>query len=80
MRGLESLKVKAFRRKRLPNPYPGGQLPWQVYHMVRNALVQTCRRYGPTGPMGIIQIVPDVANPFAMLRIPTSGSGAIRNR
>jgi hypothetical protein len=67
VKGLESLKVVPFTRDRVPNPYPGGELPWQVYHTVRNALVQTCRQYGPTGPMGVIKIVPDVANPLMML-------------
>src|SRR5262249_23044366 len=34
------------------NPYPDGQLPWQVYHTTRNAVVRTCRRHGATGPLG----------------------------
>ena len=36
--GLDSLKVKAFTQDHLPNDYPGGDLPWQTYHTVRNAL------------------------------------------
>jgi len=55
-KGLDSLKVIPFTRDRVPNEYPGGDLPWQMYHGVRNALVQTCRRYGPTGPMGVVKI------------------------
>jgi hypothetical protein len=66
-KGLDSLKVKAFTQDRLPNEHPGGELPWQTYHTVRNALVQTCRRYGATGPMGVVKIVPDVENPVMML-------------
>jgi hypothetical protein len=66
-KGLDSLKVKSFTRDRVPNEYPGGDLPWQAYHRVRNALVQTCRRYGPTGPMGVIKIVPQVEFPLRML-------------
>ena len=66
-KGLKSLKVKPFNRERVPNDYPSGDLPWQTYHTVRNALVQTCRRYGPTGPMGVIKIVEGVANPLMML-------------
>lgn len=62
-KGLDSLKVKAFTRDRIPNDDPGGEVPWQIYHGVRNALVQTCRRYGPTGPMGVVTIAPDVADP-----------------
>ena len=65
--GLDSLKVKAFTQDHLPNDYPGGDLPWQTYHTVRNALVQTCRRYGPTGPMGVCKIVPDVEDLARML-------------
>jgi hypothetical protein len=38
-----------------------------MYHGVRNALVQTCRRYGPTGPMGVVKIVPGVESPYMML-------------
>jgi hypothetical protein len=63
MNGLESLKVVPFTGERVPNEYPGGELPWQVYHTVRNALVQTCRRFGPTGPMGVVPIMPDVEDP-----------------
>ncbi len=66
-KGLDALKVKAFTQDRVPNEYAGGDLPWQSYHVVRNALVQTCRRYGPTGPMGVIKIVPDVENHLMML-------------
>lgn len=66
-KGLDSLKVKVFMRARVPNDYPGGKLPWQTYHTVRNALVQTCRRFGPTGPMGVIKIAEDVENPLMML-------------
>jgi hypothetical protein len=64
---LDSLKVKAFTQDHVPNDNPGGKLPWLAYHTVRNALVQTCRQYGPTGPMGVVKIVPDVENPVLML-------------
>jgi len=67
VKSLESLKVVPFTRDHVPNDYPGGELPWQVYHTVRNALVRTCRKYGPTRPMGVSQIVPDVENPMLML-------------
>jgi hypothetical protein len=67
MNRLDELRVVPFTRDRVPNGYPGGDLPWQVYHTVRNAVVQTCRRYGPTGPMGVIRVEPDVENPYAML-------------
>jgi hypothetical protein len=52
MARLADLSVKHYESDRVPNPYPGGDLPWHVYHRVRNAVVRTCRRYGPTGPMG----------------------------
>ena len=54
--GLDWLRVVPYTRDRIPNLYPGGELPWQVYHTVRNALVRVCRRYGPTGPMGELTI------------------------
>lgn len=67
MKSLDSLKVKPYTRDHVPNDYPDGELPWQVYHSVRNALVQTCRKHGPTGPMGVVKIVPDVESPYMML-------------
>jgi hypothetical protein len=67
VKGLDSLKVKPFTASHVRNENPGGVLPWQDYHTVRNAIVQTCRRYGPTGPMGVVQIVPDVADPYVMM-------------
>jgi hypothetical protein len=53
---LRALKVVPFTHRRVPNPYPGGELPWQVYHTVRNAIVRACRKHGPTGPMGEVRI------------------------
>lgn len=53
MASLENLEVDQYWAEHVPNPYPKGNLPWQVYHEVRNAVVQTCRRHGPTGPLGI---------------------------
>jgi hypothetical protein len=67
MKGLDSLRIVPFTRDHIPNDYPGGKLPWQVYQRVRNALVQTCRKHGPTGPMGVVKIVPDVEDPSMML-------------
>jgi hypothetical protein len=49
---LHRLVVEHYTADRIPNPYPGGELPWQIYHTVRNAVVRTCRRHGPTGPLG----------------------------
>jgi hypothetical protein len=66
VKDLDSLKVVPFNRDRVPNDYPGGDLPWQMYHSVRNALVKTCRKYGPTGPMGVVKIIPDVEDPYRM--------------
>ena len=64
MASIERLKVVRFTRERVPNPYPGGELPWQVYQGVRNAVVRTCRRHGPTGPMGEVRIVEGVYDPY----------------
>ncbi|MBN9521255.1 hypothetical protein J0H58_22495 [bacterium] len=57
-KSLSSLKVVSYTKRHVPNDYPDGDLPWQVYHTVRNALVHTCRRFGPVGPMGAAKIVP----------------------
>jgi hypothetical protein len=67
MEQLKRLKVKRFVSDHVDNPFPGGQLPWQVYHAVRNAVVRTCRRYGPTGPMGEVRIDGEVADPYMHL-------------
>jgi hypothetical protein len=64
---LDSLKIVAFTRDHVPNSYPDGHLPWQVYHTVRNALVETCRKYGPTGPMGQVMIVEGDKDPYSRL-------------
>src|SRR5688572_5346061 len=64
---LASLSIVPFTQERVANPFPEGDLPWQVYHGVRNALVETCRKHGPTGPMGLVRIVRDVENPMLML-------------
>jgi hypothetical protein len=65
--GIDKLKVIPFTSERVANPYPGGELPWQVYHTVRNAIVRTCRRHGPTGPMGEVKIVEGVESPYARI-------------
>ena len=57
---LARLPVVPYTDDRVPNDYPGGDLPWQVFHAVRNALVVACRKHGPTGPMGVARIEPDV--------------------
>jgi hypothetical protein len=61
---LDALKVVPFTQERIPNPYPGGELPWQIYHTVRNDIVQACRKHGPTGPMGVIKIDWDVDDAY----------------
>jgi hypothetical protein len=61
---IERLKVTRFTKERVPNPYPSGELPWQVYQGVRNSIVRTCRRHGPTGPMGEVRIVVGVVDPY----------------
>ena len=56
MNTINYMKVIPYSEERVPNPYPKGPLPWQIYHKVRNAVVRTCRRHGPTGPMGECRI------------------------
>lgn len=56
MDAIEKLRVVRFTREHIPNSYPKGRLPWQVYHRVRNAVVRACRCHGPTGPMGICPV------------------------
>ncbi|CAN5591745.1 hypothetical protein BH10PLA1_BH10PLA1_06220 [soil metagenome] len=51
------LPIEHYTAERIPNPYPAGVLPWQVYHYVRNAVVRCCRKFGRTGPMGECPIV-----------------------
>ena len=67
MKYLKRLKVKRFVSDHVHNPFPGGKLPWQVYHTVRNAIVRTCRRYGPTGPMGELRIDDEVDDAYMHL-------------
>jgi hypothetical protein len=64
---LERLKVVRYTAQRVPNPYPGGELPWQLYQGVRNAIVRTCRKHGPTGPMGEVKIVDGVDDPYRQM-------------
>jgi hypothetical protein len=66
VKGLDSVKVVQFTGDRVPNDFPGGELPWQMYHGVRNALVETCRKYGPIGPMGRVKILQQVEDPYIM--------------
>ncbi len=67
MSDLDSLEVRYYTVNHIPNDYPEGDLPWQVYHTVRNALVRACRRHGPTGPLGEVKIVEGVADPYKQL-------------
>jgi hypothetical protein len=64
MASISTLKVVPFKTQHISNPYPRGDLPWQLYHTVRNAVVRTCRKYGPTGPRGVVRIANDVADPY----------------
>jgi len=64
---LDALTVVPFTEDHVPNPYPGGDPPWQTYHTVRNAIVQTCRKYGPTGPMGVVKILEGVKDLYRQL-------------
>src|SRR6516164_468122 len=56
MSDLEWLKVEAFTAKRVRNELPGGNMTWQTFHAVRNAIVRACAKFGSTGPMGEIKL------------------------
>jgi hypothetical protein len=60
MSELSNLDVEAFTAKRVRNENPGGKMTWQTFHVVRNAMVRTCRAFGTTGPMGEIKLDPQV--------------------
>jgi hypothetical protein len=47
----ESLTIEHYTAERIPNPYPEGDLPWQVYQTVRNSVLRCCRKFGTVGPM-----------------------------
>lgn len=63
-----NVKVVHYDTNHVANPYPEGELPWQVYHTVRNAVFQACRRHGPTGAMGECPISYDqnIDDPYGM--------------
>jgi len=56
MTKLRDLAVEYYTVDHVPNDHPDGKLPWRLYQTVRNAIVRTCRRHGPTGPLGEIPL------------------------
>jgi hypothetical protein len=58
---VEHPVIEHYTAQSIPNPYPAGDLPWQVYHTVRNAVFRCCRRFGKAGPMGERAITNDKA-------------------
>ncbi|GAC1341629.1 MAG: hypothetical protein NVSMB14_06740 [Isosphaeraceae bacterium] len=64
MTNIKRLRVVRFTKERVPNQYPGGEIPWQVYQGVRNSVVHACRKHGTTGPLGEVRIVEDVDDPY----------------
>ena len=40
------VRVVHYDSRHVANPYPKGELPWQVYHTVRNAIFRACRSMG----------------------------------
>lgn len=64
MLSLEDLQIVPFTDEDLSIPYPDGDLPWQVYQSVRNAVVSASREFGPTGPMGEVTIDWNVDDPY----------------
>jgi hypothetical protein len=55
--------IEHYTAARIPNPYPEGELPWQIYHAVRNSVLRCCRRFGTAGPMGERPITADADTP-----------------
>ena len=49
--------IEHYTAERIPNPDPAGDVSWQRYHTVRNAVLQSCRQFGPSGPMGPCPII-----------------------
>lgn len=52
-------RIHYYTEERIENPYPLGELPWHVYHTVRNAIVRCCTEYGSVGPMDERPILDD---------------------
>lgn len=67
MGSIDRLKVVRFIRERVPNPYPHGELPWQVYQSVRNSVIRVSRKHGSAGPMGEVKILKGVDDPYLQL-------------
>lgn len=55
--------IEHYTAKRIPNPYPAGDLTWQIYHTVRNAFFRCCHKFGRAGPMGTCPITDDAEIP-----------------
>jgi hypothetical protein len=55
---LPKLKIKHYNAQRVPNPNPSGDVPWHVFHTVRNAVVRCCRKHGPVGALGVLPFSP----------------------
>jgi len=50
------ITIENYTSERIPNPSPFGEVSQQMFHTVRNDLVRTCRKHGPTGPMGLFPV------------------------
>jgi hypothetical protein len=64
MTHLRNLVLEHFTAEYVLNPYPAGELPCALFQTVRNAVVRTCRRHGPTGPMGEFHFEKDTDDLF----------------
>jgi hypothetical protein len=53
---IAMLMIEHYTAERIPNPSPSGEVSLQLFHKVRNDIVQTCRTHGPTGPMGLFPV------------------------
>jgi hypothetical protein len=59
IRPVVALPIHHYDVDHVPNENPSGAVSWQLYHSVRNAVVEMSRNHGPTGPLGLRRILPD---------------------
>jgi hypothetical protein len=55
MTRISKLIVKRYRAERIANPCPSGDVSFNLFHTVRNAVVRACQRHGTVGPLGVFR-------------------------